>query len=348
MTTPTQPSGKTDSSADRLLIHVGYHKTGTSYLQRLVFNDAAQGFCSPVDRHLLRDVFVRSSPYAFDPAATRAAFLPQVAQVSAARLVPVLSHEQFTGQPAGGGYGLRRREREASRKEVAERIHNTFPEARILIVIREQSAMAHSIYKWLVCGWEGRLSASIEQFLDQSPLEHGYSPLFNFEYLEYHWVIQHFRKLYGDSAVLTLPYEWLRKDPLSFVNRIRVFVDLPHVDRIPTEHINVGRSAASCQVKRWLNRIVVSPNRPGSVSRAERWAARYSTRLGKYLPGAMHARAEADLKQRIGRLLAGVYAQSNDKTARLTGIDLDAWGYEMPSGNASKQSLAHSIASSTT
>ena len=335
-----------DDSADRLLIHVGFHKTGTSYLQRLVFNDTTQGFCSPVDRHRLRDVLVRTSPFTFDSAGVRAAFLPHLVQAAHGRLVPVLSHEQLSGQPAGGGYGLRRREREASRKEVAERIHAAFPEARILIVIREQKDMVRSIYKWLVCGWEGRLSASIEQFLDQSPLERGHSPLFNFEYLEYHWIIQHYRRLYGDSAVLTLPYEWLRKDPVAFVNRIREFVDLPPADRIPIERINVGRSAASCQVKRWLNRIVVSPNRPGCVSRAERWAARFSTRLGRYLPGTLHARAEAGLKRQISRLLAGVYAESNANTARMTGIDLRTWGYEMPPDKPVAQSSGHSSASS--
>ena len=329
------------AAPDRLLIHVGFHKTGTSYLQRLIFNDAAQGFCSPVDRHLLRDVLVRTSPFTFDAAETRAGLMPPLVQAAGEGLVPVLSHEQLSGQPAGGGYGLRRREREASRKEVADRIHATFPEARILIVIREQRDMVRSIYKWLVCGWEGRLSASIEQFLDQSPIERGYSPLFNFEYLEYDRIVGHFHKLYGASAVLTLPYEWLSKDPPAFVNRIRGFVDLPAVASIPAGRVNEGKSAATCQVKRWLNRIVASPNRPGSLSRAERWAARFSGRFGKYLPEALQARAEADLKRRIRHLLAGIYAESNARTARMTGLDLTSWGYQMPMDGRESGSIEH-------
>lgn len=322
-----------ETGLDRLLIHIGFHKTGTSYLQKLIFNDTAGGFRTPVNRHLLRDMFVQTDPFTFDAAVARGLFLPQLEQTVAEHLVPVLTHEQFSGQPAGNGYGLRRREREVSRKEVADRLHASFPEARVLIVIREQRAMIRSIYKWLVCGWEGRLSARIDQFLDQSPLDRGFSPLFHFGYLEYHWVVWYYRHLFGESSVLTLPYEWLGADPAAFVNRIRQFMYLPPTEEVPRAYVNAGKSAATCQVKRWLNRILVSPNRPGTISGSEQWAASFVKKLNRHLPAAIHSASEKALSQQIERLVAGVYAESNEKTSIMTGIDLAALGYEMPSKN---------------
>jgi len=316
---------------DRLLIHTGFHKTGTSYLQKMVFNNVAMGFYTPIDRHLLRNMFVQTNSFAFDVKAARDLLQPQIYQAVTEHLVPVLTHEQFSGQPAGTGYGLRRREREASRKEVADRLHATFPDARVLIVIREQREMIRSIYKWLVCGWEGRLSARIDQFLDQSPLEHGFGPLFNFEYLEYHWVVQYYRRLFGESAVLTLPYEWLRADPTNFVNRIRHFAELPPINETPHKQVNAGQSAATCHVRRWLNRALASPNRPGTVSRPERWAAVFTSKLNRHMPYAIHSTSERILSQQIEHLVAGTYAESNERTSILTGIDLASLGYEVRS-----------------
>lgn len=138
----------------------------------------------------------------------------------------------MSGQPGGGGYGLRRREKEASRKEVADRLHHCFPTALVLIVIREQRDMIQSIYKFLVCGWHGKLSATIEQFLNQTPLDDGYSPLFNMGYIEFHRIIEYYMNLFGQTSVLVLPYERLREDPTYFINQIRLFVDLDPIEKV--------------------------------------------------------------------------------------------------------------------
>ena len=136
--------------------------------------------------------------------------------------------------------------------------------------------------------------------------------------------------------MLTLPYEWLRSDPAGFVNRIRSFVELPQTDRIPRGQVNVGMSAATCRIKRWLNRALASPNRPGALSRPERWAAIFASRLDRYIPDAVRSASERALSRKIDQLVAGVYAESNEKTSILTGLNLASLGYEMPSRNHSR------------
>lgn len=125
----------------------------------------------PVDRIRLRDIFIQTDPFEFYPKKVRPQIWSNIEKALQDRKVPVLSYEQMSGQPGGGGYGLRRREKEASRKEVADRLHDCFPNARILIVIREQRDVIQSIYKFLVCGWNGKLSATIQEFLDETPLD---------------------------------------------------------------------------------------------------------------------------------------------------------------------------------
>lgn len=319
---------KNDSASNHVLIHLGYHKTGTSYLQKYIFNDADAGFFSPVERHFLRNTFVGTNPFQFDTDEIRDLLHFQTNE-SPKNLIPVLSNEQFSGQPYGGGYGLRKREREVSRKEIADRLYSCFPDARILVVIREQREMIRSIYKFLVCGWHGRLSATIEEFLDQSPLEDGYSPLFKLDYLEYHWLIKYYQKLFGKSSVLVLPFERFRDDPVYFVNQIRRFVSLEPVENVPEKKVNVGYSAATCNARRVINRLIVSPNKPGLISNNERRAAKLTSKLNRYIPQSFHEKTERKLASKIDQIVDGYYNKSNQETASLTKIDLESLGYQV-------------------
>lgn len=315
--------------AIRPLIHIGFHKTATSFLQRKIFNDKERGFCTPIDRIYLREIFIQTDPFEFDPGKVRAEYRAYIEKALQDQRVPVLSHEQISGQPGGGGYGLRRREKEASRKEIADRIYDCLPEARILIVIREQRDIIQSIYKFLICGWHGKLSATIEQFLDQSPLDDGYSPLFNMHYIEYHRIIEYYMNLFGRSSVLVLPFEWLRDDPNKFINQIRTFVDLEPSQNFSSEKVNEGYSAALSEFRRVLNRWIVSPNYPGKILRLEKWADRVSSRVNRIIPHSLHRKADKNLSDKIEKLVLGFYAESNQKTARLTGLDLKSLGYNL-------------------
>ena len=312
-----------------LLIHIGFHKTGTTFLQRKIFNKKENGFCTPVDRIHLRDIFIQTDPFEFDPVKIRADLWPNIDQAFQDQLVPVLSHEQISGQPGGGAYGLRRREKEASRKEIADRLYDCFPQARILIVIREQCDMIQSIYKFLVCGWHGKLSATIGQFLDQSPLNDGYSPLFSMWYIEYHRIVEYYMNLFGQSSILVLPYEWLRDDPNYFINHIRSFVDLDSQQTYQSEKVNEGYSAAVCEFRRVLNRWIVSPNQPGKISKMESRADRLCSRVNRWIPESLHKKTDQELAKKIEKLVAGFYAESNQKTANLTGLDLKSLGYKL-------------------
>ena len=312
----------------KILIHAGFHKTGTSYLQKNLFVNRDAGYDSPADRHELRNAIIRTNPFLFDAATVRNKFMPAINRSLSHQRVPVLSHEQFTGQPAGSGYGIRRRQREISRKEVANRLHVCFPDAKVLIVIREQKEMIKSIYKYFVSGWHGKLSASIEQFLDQAPLEKGYGPLFNIDYLQYHHVIEHYQTLFGRDSVLILPYEWLRDQPLEFVNRINRFTGNKLAESVVSQKVNQSNSAYLCTVKRHINRLLASPDKPGYYSKPEKKVSDFLLKMSRYVPEKVHIKYERKLTEKISRLTEGTFTDNNRKTEKLTGLNLSALGYE--------------------
>lgn len=312
----------------RILIHAGYHKTGTTFLQQNLFKDDEAGYCSPADRIELRDMIIRTNPFLFEPEEVKHKFMPEISIALKKDLIPVLSHEQFTGQPAGAGYGFRRRQREISRKEIANRLYSCFPDAKILIVIREQKEMIKSIYKYFVTGWQGKLSASIEQFLDQTMLDDGYNPLFNIDYLLYHHMIEHYQTLFGKDSVLILPYEWLRDDPDGFVNHINKFTGNRLSDSVENKKVNESYSASLCALKRYVNRILASPVKPGHYSKPEKKASDFITRLHHRIPKSIHDRSERRLSERISRLIEGSFTESNRKTEMLTELNLSSLGYE--------------------
>jgi len=323
----SETSGMPDK---KILIHAGFHKTGTSYLQQHLFVNRDAGYNSPADRHELRNAIIRTNPFLFDAAKVRNEFMPAINRSLGKKLVPVLSHEQFTGQPAGSGYGIRRRQREISRKEVADRLYSCFPDANVLIVIREQKEMIKSIYKYFVSGWHGKLSASIEQFLDQSMLNKGYGPLFHLDYLLYHQVIEHYQSLFGRDSVLILPYEWLRDDPVRFINEINRFTGSDPVDLVKNVIVNESGSAALCTLKRYLNRLLVSPDKPGFYSKREKISSDFIRKLNRMVPEKIHRCSEKKLSERISQLTDNLFAESNKKTTVLTGLDLESLGYRKP------------------
>lgn len=91
--------------SEPVLIHPGFHKTGTTYLQEVVFADG-ENFAQPWPRQLIYDHIVDPHEFAFDAEASRAAFAALRAQVPSGAL-PVLSEEGLCGNPFNGARGRR-------------------------------------------------------------------------------------------------------------------------------------------------------------------------------------------------------------------------------------------------
>ena len=306
------------------LIHIGYHKTGTSWLQRELFPRADLGY-RPVSISVADTDFVHVNDLDFDPARYRADYAPVLAAAAAGGGVPVISHERLSGNPHSGGYDSMR---------LAQRLHDVFPDARVMLVIREQRAMILSSYAQYVRVGGG---CTLDDYL--FPANATRQPMFSFDHFKYHRLIECYRRLFGADRVLVLPFEQLRADPRGFVRAVAAFSGGRADDELPFDRsVNKSLGAVALIAKRRINpffvRDSVNGNGPFAVPRAGRVANAVAELVDRAAPRAWDRAVQARWKARIAEVAAGRYDASNAETAALTRLDLAGFGYPLGANGA--------------
>ena len=315
---------------DEPLIHIGLHKTGTTWLQQRIFADESLGFTQVRPRTIVDDAFVVCNPFAFDPQQARAYFEDFATRTAANGHTLVISHERLAGQPLINA---------ADARPIADRIAATFPLGKVLLVIREQGAMMLSVYKQYILRM-GR-DRYEDLWRERTPRERR-RPGPNMEVFEYHHLIRYYQGLLGKDRVLVLPFELLCRDGTTFVARIMEFVGRPAPAEVPAERANVSLSPAGVEVARLLNiafrMIGIESMFSGPIAdrRARRMRLVILRALSPLLPDAMSKRMDEGWQRETLRLVAGRFAQSNLLTQELTGLDLASYGYDVgPSSRGS-------------
>jgi len=307
-----------------VLVHIGYHKTGSRWLRHLFFGNPATGY-GWVDKageeHPVRRL-VGARPFEFDADASRAEFEPLISKIVDAGLSPVVSFERLSGNPFSGGYDS---------KEIADRLAQVFPDARVLVVIREQRSMIVSTYKQYVREG-GALSPS--KFMLPPTSRSLRVPWFDLRHFEYHHLLGYYRRLFGPEGVLALPYEQFVADPRAFVDRIGRFAGRTLGDEtlasLPFDtRTNPGPPAIAITVRRVLNGLGVCTD----LNPAPPLASPVFWRLGKRIdrlslaPRQAVDREEEKLRRTVEEIVGDRYVDSNRETAELLGVDLGAYGW---------------------
>jgi hypothetical protein len=307
---------------ERPLIHVGYHKTGTTWLQRRVFAEGAYGFKHVHPRTIVDEAFIITNPLEFDPNHARRLIEPSFDAAVAIGAHPVISHERLSGSPLSGAFDA---------KAIADRLHATYPQGRILIVFREQKAMMLSIYKHHVLrsGYE-----KIGTIWRERTIRERRSAVPDLYVFEYHHLIRYYQGLFGADRVLALPFEFLMADPTGFVRAIAEHTGVTPPQDVPLEKENVALPALSLAVLRRFNFVMgkVAPkvmSGPIADSTTRQRTHRALQRFGRYAPAGLSKRIERTWRSQIAELASGRFAQSNRITQELTGLELATYGYEL-------------------
>ena len=306
-----------------LLIHIGLHKTGTSWLQHYLFQNERVGFATPVrKRDEIRDHLVEKDSFEFSPAEAQDYLVPKLLQAWQNGRFPVITAEQLSGNPHSGGY---------RRKELAVRLHQTFPYAKVLIVIREQRPMILSNYKQYV---KAGGPLSIKEYLNVPVSRRRRGPAFSQTYFKYDRLIDWYYRLFGHEKVLVLLYEVFRESPQRFVNQIISFSGAREtVDLKFDAKENVSLQATACAVKRRLNpfitrdfvnghSILYVPGLWGLLNPVLRT-------ISSVVPDWINEGFERRLRAEVDAI-ADQYRESNRATSQLTGLDLASYGYLLP------------------
>ena len=296
----------------RPLIHIGYHKTGTTWLQQHLFSDAKMGFghvVLPSERPQLSQDFILVNELDFDAEKAKQAFAPRIADITKAGQIPVVSAERLSGAFQAGGYDS---------AWIARRLAASLPESRILIVIREQKSMMFSAYVQYIRGGGPR---KLSHYFKGPKRAKGFLPSFGMEHFKYDRLVAQYQALFGKEQVLVLPYEQFRKDPKAFTKSILDFsaakYNLEHLDQLPFQQkVNKGYSAVTLSLKRRYNRGFVDSSLNQGVriplpERAEKSFVRTVQTMENLIPGGIKNRQQAKLKAQIAKKAKGYFETSN-------------------------------------
>mgnify|MGYP003632450845 FL=1 len=314
--------GASDRIADPL-IHIGFHKTGSTWLQNIIFSDKARGFTSDTHeaRHRLVERLVRPDVLDFDATGERNYYRKYQEAAHSSGLDLVLSHERLSGYPSSGGH---------DRTIIAQRLKDMFPNARILIVIREQKSLIRSMYSQHITdgGVEG-----LDRFLNVPEPALGRKPSFSMQFYRFDRLIHHYQQLFGKTGVLVLPFEMLRSDGQKFADRIADFCGKENVVLPENRPVNMKRPLVMQAVQRPLNAVFYHNElSPGALFHIKRFHKRYARLTPLFMaisPKFLERRLDQNMQKRIEQHVGSYFGESNARTQQLTGLSLSEFGYHV-------------------
>ncbi len=302
---------------DPVLLHVGYIKTATTFLQNQVFAGPDEGLelaAGPQTRAQMVQEILLGDDYAFDAEATRTRLEALAADVRARGNLPVWSEEMLLGNPPARRYdGFAN----------ARKLQMVYPNAKVLITIRRQPAIALSIYREYVLGGGALPLRGVIGSGDEAL---SYTPILRPEFLFFDRAIRHYVGLFGAENLLVLPQEMLSADPAAYFAALSQFTGCTIAPDRPRAREHVGEGFSALALRRLSNRFIVKdPTRRGRQG-----IDHLTDRVIRKLDGVLgrNAKRRRAHEAQIAARYAGLFAQSNRATADLTGLALDALGYE--------------------
>ena len=294
------------------IVHIGYAKSGTTFLQHKVF-PGLKGI------EYVRKESSKRMLYPLILNAHRDLDFEQIAKGIQSNIGDhaLLSEEQLTGSFFVN--------LAINRYDIAEGLKSLGMD-KVIITIRNQRDAVPSLYSQYV--HEGGV-LKMKDFLSVDGAFQSFNPRFNAAYLHYDRLIEVYQELFGKENVLVLLNEELRKDMAGCISTIESFCNATFDQSlIKGSRDNKSLDRVSLGVQRVLNRYTW--NRFSPATRIIPGLT--STRLRRILQGTI-----GKLFSSAGRINAGSehealiasYRSSNKRLAALIDKDLGAFDYPM-------------------
>lgn len=141
--------------------------------------------------------------------------------------------------------------------EAPERIHELYPEVKLIAILRNPITRAYSQYRNAIKAGEIKEGTSFEEYSknEESVLAQGL----------YATQLKRYYELFPNEQILVLIYEDIRKDPIAFMRRIYTFlgVDPDFVSSMVHDEINVARVPKHVGLERGMHRVAEYLRRNG-------------------------------------------------------------------------------------
>ena len=224
-----------------VLIHIGYIKSGSTYLQRWFEKHPAMfyKFKAITGFYGTHDI----SWYAESTDPMHECFV-----ISSEHLSVWKSDSDIVGMRNG----LKKYDIKAYQQKLRDTLFAIYPTAKVLIVTRGYTSLFQSLYSQdLAIGgtydYENLLKSMWENFPD----------LFDYSH-----VIGLYRAKFGDDNVIVLPYELLRADPHAFTAIIEKKMGIKNTYQFTSEKINASLDRKLLRAYRQLSNIIYRSVKP--------------------------------------------------------------------------------------
>ncbi|ELS00033.1 sulfotransferase domain-containing protein [Gloeocapsa sp. PCC 73106] len=312
----------------KLLIHIGYPKTASSWLQKSIFNNKDLGVVAPWGQGKQAveaiNYFYYPDDLNFTVADTYCHFLPGIEQANLQNLVPILSHEYLSVRIGAISYP----------KLVADRLAQVFPEAKILLFIREQKKIILSTYQEYI---KNQGVQTLEQALDENNYTDGKLPAVRPSLYKYDVLISYYQQLFGKDQVLVIPFELFKSNNLDVVIKILDFVDAKYESNslsfIDTKSsINSSYKLAGIPIRRKISQLVGQQEVDNSRRNSRIiFFNRVNKFINYFLPEALEEKQKKYLEKVVKQYVKDMFNESNQRTSELIGVDLAKLGYSISS-----------------
>lgn len=302
-----------------ILVHVGLHKCGSTWLQKNLFVSDKYGFVAPWGSmsHAAVTNFVEVDPLCFDSKEVRKEFYQSLKMYDAEFKVAVVSHEALSSRPHHGKYYA---------PYAAERIKSVFPEAKILFIFREQPSIIYSLYVEHI---RNGGKHTFEEFIGTDREKPGWSPLCKLSFFEFDRLLDMYNDIFGSVNVLALPLELLRINPEKFVGDIFSHVNLPSASLETRKIINVGMGVATTEIFRLSNNFIRKDALGRSIPISFKVRDRISRRIEKLTPNSLQVLLKRKRLDVLDKRIGGFFGRSNKRLNSILKLDLETLGYKM-------------------
>lgn len=186
---------------------------------------------------------------------------------------------------------------------VTQLFKELFPDAKIIIIIREQTDWLESKFSQLAkSGGNWETSEILKKFA------------FNCNWLE---IYQHYTNYFGKENVLILPFEKLKCKEKEFLNDIYNFIGVENFYPDGKQIFNKGYSRAAIFITKLFCRLLTQRKKNQLRDYLEKNADKYLYWLG----------SKNFIDKKHKELIRLYYENSNTELSELTGLDLEKYGY---------------------
>jgi hypothetical protein len=225
------------------ILHIGFPKTSSTWFQENFYPYIKSGYY--MNREAVQDLFL--SEGAFD-------WNQNECQLKLKKLIEgktdriIICEELLLGRLRPGGV------KHFVTREVGHRLKSIFPEATVVIFIRNQlDALASAYSQYIQSGG----NYNIDTFLHPERISGGdYNSLVLLgpDYFLYHKAIDYYASLYGEENLFVFLYEEFRDSNSSFVTsfskKLGISVDM---DRVSFDRVNEGYRALLVAPRKFFN-----------------------------------------------------------------------------------------------